>query len=75
MIPKGMDSTRWLGRVSYGLYLVHFIVFMTLIELLHKVAPLWAILAIGLPLGLAASHVFFRWIERPSIRLGGLLTR
>ena len=66
---------QWLGRISYGLYLVHFSVYLSLVYLLHRFLPAWTIIAIAIPVALALSHGFWRFVECPSIRLGRALTR
>jgi peptidoglycan/LPS O-acetylase OafA/YrhL len=65
---------RWLGKVSYGLYLSHFSLFLASIHLLNGMLPLWAILLIDIPLALAFAELFWRLVEAPAIRLGRRLT-
>jgi peptidoglycan/LPS O-acetylase OafA/YrhL len=65
---------RWLGKVSYGLYLSHFSLFLASIHLLHEVLPLWAILLIDLPIALVAAELFWRLVEAPAMQLGRRLT-
>ena len=65
---------RWLGKVSYGLYLTHFSLYLASIHLLNGVLPLWAILLIDIPLALGAAELFWRLVEAPAIQLGRRLT-
>jgi peptidoglycan/LPS O-acetylase OafA/YrhL len=59
---------RWLGRVSFSLYLVHVPVLMTLGYLWGEAA--WpAVLAVGIPASLLVAEVFTRLVETPSHRL------
>jgi peptidoglycan/LPS O-acetylase OafA/YrhL len=63
-------AITWLGKVSYGLYLLHLSLFFGLIHLLHDRVPLWAIMLLGLVVSLVAAEVFWRLVEAPAIRLG-----
>lgn len=59
---------RWLGRVSFSLYLLHVPVIASLTFLLGDAHwPLVA--ALGVPLCLILAWLFFRLVERPSHRL------
>jgi peptidoglycan/LPS O-acetylase OafA/YrhL len=59
---------RWLGRVSFSLYLVHVPVLMTLAYLWGDGA--WpVVLAVGIPASLVLAEVFMRLVETPSHRL------
>jgi peptidoglycan/LPS O-acetylase OafA/YrhL len=61
---------RFLGEVSYSLYLWHFIVMLYCVHLLYGKVPLGAILGLTLVVSLAVSWCSWRWIELPSIALG-----
>jgi peptidoglycan/LPS O-acetylase OafA/YrhL len=63
----------WAGRVSYSLYLSHLVVLLTLISILHRLAPIWLILLLVFPLALAVAEALFRSLERPAMALGHLL--
>ena len=69
-----LAPVKWLGQVSYGLYLLHFSLLLASIYVLHAVLPLWLILGIGVGLSLGASALFFHFVEAPAIRLGRQLT-
>ena len=68
---------RWLGRLSFSLYLIHFPILFTLTSLgvvmLHPWLPLWATLlvaaAAGLGVTVVAAIAFERWVDRPAMRL------
>src|SRR5690606_15361427 len=70
---------RWLGRVSYSLYLVHWTVILffacrlTSVQMSPGQALLVLPLVLGLGLGLA--ELGYRVIERPSIAAGRWLSR
>lgn len=59
---------RWLGRVSFSLYLVHVPVLATLAFAWGESAWPWVVLA-GIPLSLVTAELFTRLVERPSHRL------
>ena len=61
---------RFLGEVSYSLYLWHFIVLLYCVHLLYGEIPLPAILFLALVLSLAVSWCSYRWIEKPSLTFG-----
>lgn len=67
---------QYFGHISYSLYLVHLPVAWLVLRVGAKVtgasAPatvLWLLLAMALSIGLA--HLFFLWIERPSMAFAG----
>ena len=68
----GSAPVQWLGKVSYSLYLIHFIVLFSLTHLLH---PSGLALALMVPVSLAAAAVLHAAIERPSIAWGPVLGR
>ena len=61
---------RFLGRMSYSLYLWHFVVLLYCVHLLYRKAPFDAILCLTFVLSIAVSWCSYRWIELPSIALG-----
>lgn len=67
---------RWLGRISYSVYLIHWVV-MNVVPPIPGSVPgdkLWTIL-MWLAITLIASDLTFRFIEQPSINLGRRLAR
>ena len=63
----GLAPLRWVGRISYGLYLWHFPIFLVFRYRLGVSFPLRAAILVGLSIAVAAaSH---QWIERPFLRL------
>jgi peptidoglycan/LPS O-acetylase OafA/YrhL len=66
---------RFLGRISYSLYLVHgTVLFATAYLLAHRVSRPVAF-AVYLPLALLISTAFCFWIEEPFLRLGRYVSR
>jgi peptidoglycan/LPS O-acetylase OafA/YrhL len=61
--------TLWLGKVSYSLYLVHFPLMLFFVSL-YPALPLPAALAATLVSALVLSELFYRFVERPGIKLG-----
>ncbi|MBR0939102.1 acyltransferase [Bradyrhizobium jicamae] len=54
---------QWLGKISYSLYLSHWLV----LTLLWRWFGPWTAALIGLPSALALGYFVWRWIEKPSI--------
>jgi peptidoglycan/LPS O-acetylase OafA/YrhL len=63
-----------LGKMSYSLYLWHFVVMLYCVHLLYGRAPLGAILILAFVLSIVVSWCSCRWIEMPSIALGRKLS-
>lgn len=61
---------RWLGRVSYSLYLIHVPLLVAVVHVTHSWMPLWLVPVCIIPLSLAAAELMYRTAEAPSIRLG-----
>lgn len=59
---------RFLGRISYSVYLIHVPVFLTAVYAFH------AGIAVLVPAALIVGWGFHRAVERPTQRLGALLT-
>lgn len=64
---------RFLGRVSYSLYLTHMIVITAVIHAVAGACSLPVCFAIILPLTLIVADLSQRYVEAPSQRLGKLL--
>ena len=65
---------KWLGRVSYSLYLVHIPVLTAMVFAFSPFVPQWVIMSAGLVLCLIAAELFHRFVEAPSIEFGRFLT-
>jgi peptidoglycan/LPS O-acetylase OafA/YrhL len=59
----------WLGSRSFSLYLVHEPIAVSLALLLGGRPPVLVTLMFSIPLALLVAEVFFRVVERPSLRL------
>ncbi|WP_375679706.1 hypothetical protein WGT02_33065 (plasmid) [Rhizobium sp. T1470] len=60
---------RWIGRVSYSMYLIHVPIVLALNYVLHDHVPILAVLALAIFLMLIATEIFYRFVEQPAIRL------
>lgn len=66
---------RYLGRLSFSLYLVHVPVILTLTILTHGTLPLLLLILIVVPVSIALADVFDRTVTAPSAVLGHRLTQ
>jgi peptidoglycan/LPS O-acetylase OafA/YrhL len=66
---------RYLGRLSFSLYLVHVPVILTLTILTHGALSLPLLILIVVPVSIALADVFDRLVTAPSANLGHRLTR
>jgi peptidoglycan/LPS O-acetylase OafA/YrhL len=65
---------RWLGLISFSLYLIHEPIEVLLGYVLGPSNGAW-VLPIGVPLSLAAAWVFWRFVEAPAHRLSRTVGR
>jgi len=65
----------WLGRVSYSLYVTHYIVLLMTIHLLHEILPIPALIVTGLSAALLVAEITYRCVEAPSIRFARAISR
>ncbi len=68
-----VGALRWLGRVSYSLYLVHVPILLAIVHLGYGKIGLGWLLAVSFVAALLAAELFNRGIERPSQGLGRLI--
>jgi peptidoglycan/LPS O-acetylase OafA/YrhL len=61
---------RWLGRVSYSLYLIHLVVILALAHAFHARVSAGLLVVSAVPMALLAAEVMYRCIELPSQNLG-----
>ncbi|MGQ0621114.1 MAG: acyltransferase family protein [Panacagrimonas sp.] len=69
----GWGPFRFLGKISYSLYLCHAIILVTALNLFFGKVPLWMISSGVLVASFVVGTLAFHWIERPSIKLGAML--
>ncbi len=62
----GLAPLRWLGAVSYSLYLTHMLVLMNLALLLDPAARPLAFYAVAMAISLGLAALSHRWLERPA---------
>jgi peptidoglycan/LPS O-acetylase OafA/YrhL len=62
----------FLGRISFGLYLVHVPLLLGMSHGLHGILPMGAILALWIPLTLPAAWILCRVVDEPAQRLARL---
>lgn len=67
-LSKGFFT--WLGRISYGLYLVHYPILLTIIHTLIGKLPIELLLAMVLPVSMIVAELIYRYVESPGIKLG-----
>ncbi len=63
-----------LGRMSYSVYLLHFIIMLILVHLLYGRIPLFLILTLCLVVTIGSSWVFYLFVELPCISAGRRLS-
>lgn len=68
--PLRCAPARYLGRISYSLYLTHAIILLAIVHLLFHRLPLWLLVPGFLLCSLATATIVHRFVERPSIRWG-----
>lgn len=75
-------SLIWIGERSYSIYLIHALVLELLwrfavrpLELSPKELEMLVLIAVGVPLSLAAGVVLYRLVELPSVRRGAAFGR
>lgn len=65
----------WFGKISYSLYLVHFVILTAFMySPLRNVLPMWVLGISVVPCSLATAAALYRFAERPSVCLGRFLT-
>jgi peptidoglycan/LPS O-acetylase OafA/YrhL len=65
---------KWLGKVSYSLYLFHLPILLAATHLFYGKIPIWAYLVPASVLSLVVAGLAYRFIEEPSINMGRALS-
>ncbi|CAK0760077.1 exopolysaccharide production protein ExoZ [Gammaproteobacteria bacterium] len=60
----------WLGRISFSLYLTHYLVIHLVVKLLGNRVPVGGVMLVSLAAALPMAVVFHRLVEEPTHRLG-----
>lgn len=71
----GWAPLRWLGSVSYSLYLTHLLVFVTMIDLLLPTVPLSIILVLSVVASLPTAWLRHAILEVPAQAIGHRLSK
>jgi len=66
-------AVNFLGKISYSLYLIHFITLFLFLNFLYGIIPMWLLLSLHLISTLLLSNISYNFIEVPSIKLGRML--
>jgi peptidoglycan/LPS O-acetylase OafA/YrhL len=61
---------RWLGKISYSLYLIHFIVLFAVLYAFRAEVTLPRVLIAAPTLSILAATLLYRFVEVPSIAWG-----
>lgn len=61
---------KWLGKVSFSLYLTHLLVLLSVFHLLNEQLPFWVLLLVVISFSLIFAEIFYLLVEKPSMRLG-----
>jgi peptidoglycan/LPS O-acetylase OafA/YrhL len=75
-LKTGLDIAplRWLGKISYSLYLIHFIILFAVLNAFRGEISLPLVLAIVPALSIISAAVLYQLVERPSIDWGHRLS-
>ena len=65
---------KWLGKVSYSLYLFHLPIILASVHLFYEKIPIWTYLVPASLLSLVVAGLAYRFIEEPSINMGRVLS-
>jgi peptidoglycan/LPS O-acetylase OafA/YrhL len=68
-------NIQWLGRVSYSVYLIHFIVLYSLVCALSGNLPLWLVLSAVPVASLFVAKLLYDSVESPSIKLSKIIAQ
>ncbi|WP_100813327.1 acyltransferase family protein [Microbacterium lacus] len=68
-----LRPVRWLGLVSFSLYLVHEPIIVALAFVSHGQFPMWLIYSIGVTVSLAVAQLFYLVVEKPSHHLSRMI--
>ncbi|WP_419955085.1 acyltransferase family protein [Neobacillus niacini] len=61
---------KFLGKISYSLYLFHAIVLLSFINLWYGVLPYWLIIVLAFPAAIMVSWIAYYAFEKPSMEYG-----
>jgi peptidoglycan/LPS O-acetylase OafA/YrhL len=61
---------KFMGTISYSLYLYHPLILLSCIHLFYNILPLWIICITVVILSILVSYIAWKFVEVPSMRLG-----
>ncbi|MFL9912067.1 acyltransferase family protein [Paraburkholderia sp. RL17-337-BIB-A] len=70
-----LQPLRWLGKISYALYLIHLPLLLVSVVALHGILPHAVILILVPFVSIALAWLFNEWVIEPSVKLGNTLAR
>ncbi|CAN7713192.1 acyltransferase [Paenibacillus sp. LjRoot153] len=69
-----LKPIHFIGQTSYSLYLFHIPLLLTLFNIFYEKMPIWLIAVIAFVFSYIFAGITYYLIEKPSIKLGGILT-
>ncbi|MNI65929.1 Acyltransferase family protein [compost metagenome] len=69
-----LNIISFFGKISYSLYLYHFIVFLTLAYTIQSDVPYWLFGLLTLVISIGVATLSYYWVEKPAIALGRVLS-
>lgn len=69
-----LNIISFFGKISYSLYLYHFIVFLTLAYTIQHDVPYWLFGLLTLVISIGVATMSYVWVEKPAIALGKVLS-
>jgi peptidoglycan/LPS O-acetylase OafA/YrhL len=66
---------RYIGKISYSLYLSHLAILFSCIHFFNDMLPMWVILFIAISATIIVSSIMYYFVENSAIKLGKYLTR
>lgn len=65
----------FLGKISFSLYLYHFVVLLTMLHAFDNILPTWITALISIVISFVIASIMYVLVEKPSIKLGNKLVK